>query len=71
MLLIFVRFFCVLETNERFSKTSLQTIVVYLMSSCVNWVFLAQLTHERVEYNVFLFDEPFKGSKSLKIFKIS
>jgi hypothetical protein len=23
----------------------------------------AQLTHERVEYNVFLFDEPLKGSK--------
>jgi hypothetical protein len=31
----------------------------------------AQLTHERVEYNVFLFDKPLKGSKSLKIFKIS
>jgi hypothetical protein len=31
----------------------------------------AQFTHERVEYNVFLFDEPPKGSKSLKIFKIS
>jgi hypothetical protein len=31
----------------------------------------AQLTHERVEYNVFLFDEPLKGSKSLKTFKIS
>jgi hypothetical protein len=30
-----------------------------------------QFTHERVEYNVFLFDEPLKGSKSLKIFKIS
>jgi hypothetical protein len=29
-----------------------------------------QFTHERVEYNVFLFDEPLKGSKSLKIFKI-
>jgi hypothetical protein len=26
---------------------------------------------ERVEYNVFLFDETLKGSKSLKIFKIS
>jgi hypothetical protein len=25
----------------------------------------AQFTHERVEYNVFLFDEPLKGSKSL------
>jgi hypothetical protein len=30
----------------------------------------AQITQERVEYNVFLFDEPLKGSKSLKIFKI-
>jgi hypothetical protein len=29
------------------------------------------LAHEPVEYNVFLFDEPRKGSKSLKIFKIS
>jgi hypothetical protein len=28
-------------------------------------------THERVEYNVFWFDELLKGSKSLKIFKIS
>jgi hypothetical protein len=31
----------------------------------------AQITQERVEYNVFLFDEPLKGSKLLKIFKIS
>jgi hypothetical protein len=31
----------------------------------------AQITQERVEYNVFLFDVPPKGSKSLKIFKIS
>jgi hypothetical protein len=30
-----------------------------------------QFTQERVEYNVFLFDEPLKGSKSLKTFKIS
>jgi hypothetical protein len=30
-----------------------------------------QFTQERVEYNVFLFDEPLKGPKSLKIFKIS
>jgi hypothetical protein len=30
-----------------------------------------QFTQERVEYNVFLFDEPLKGSKSLKILKIS
>jgi hypothetical protein len=26
---------------------------------------------KRVEYDVFLFDEPLKGFKSLKIFKIS
>jgi hypothetical protein len=31
----------------------------------------AKITQERVEYNVFLFDKPLKGSKSLKIFKIS
>jgi hypothetical protein len=31
----------------------------------------AQFTHERVEYNIFLFDEPLKGSKSLKTFKIN
>jgi hypothetical protein len=31
----------------------------------------AQIPQERVEYNVFLFDEPLKDSKSLKIFKIS
>ncbi|KAJ3616884.1 hypothetical protein MTP99_009145, partial [Tenebrio molitor] len=31
----------------------------------------AQITQERVEYNIFLFDKPLKGSKSLKIFKIS
>jgi hypothetical protein len=56
-------------------------IVVYSTSSCVNWTFFGmseptsakktQYTHERVEYKVFLFDKPFKGSKSLKIFKIS
>jgi hypothetical protein len=55
-------------------------IVVYLTSSCVIWAFFgmsgprvpkkAQITQERVEYNVFLFDEPPKGTKSLKIFKI-
>jgi hypothetical protein len=33
----------------------------------------AQITQQRVEYNVFLFDEPPppKGSKWMKIFKIS
>jgi hypothetical protein len=31
----------------------------------------AQFTQERVEYKVFLFDEPPQSSKSLKIFKIS
>jgi hypothetical protein len=49
-------------------------IVIYLTSSCVILAprvpKKAQITQERVEY-VFLFDEPLKGSKSLKIFKIS
>jgi hypothetical protein len=31
----------------------------------------AQFTNKRVESNVFLFDEPRKGYKSPKIFKIS
>jgi hypothetical protein len=31
----------------------------------------AQITQGRVEYKIFLFDEPPKGFKSLKIFKIS
>jgi hypothetical protein len=31
----------------------------------------AQITQGRVEYKMFLFDEPPKGFKSLKIFKIS
>jgi hypothetical protein len=30
-----------------------------------------QFTQERVEYVFFLFDDPLKGSKSLKIFKIN
>jgi hypothetical protein len=30
-----------------------------------------QFTQERVEYNVFLFDDRLKGSKSLKILKIN
>jgi hypothetical protein len=54
---------------------------MYLTSSCVNWAFFGmsgprvpkkvQFTQERVEYNVFLFDDRLKGSKSLKIFKIN
>jgi hypothetical protein len=31
----------------------------------------AKFTQERVEYKVFLFDEPLKGSKSPKIIKIN
>jgi hypothetical protein len=30
-----------------------------------------QFTQEQLEYKVFLFDDPLKGSKSLKIFKIN
>jgi hypothetical protein len=54
------------------------TSIVYLTNLCVNWALFgmsgstsAQFTHERVEYKVVLFDKPIKGSKSLKIFKIS
>jgi hypothetical protein len=56
-------------TMREFSKW----ILVYLTSSCVNWVpKRAQFTHERVEYNVFfLFDKPLKCSKLPKIFKIN
>jgi hypothetical protein len=44
---------------------------IYLTSSRVILAFYTQITQEQVEYNVFLFDEPLKSSKSLKIFKIS
>jgi hypothetical protein len=30
-----------------------------------------QFTQERIEYKIFLFDDPFKGPKSLKIFIIN
>jgi hypothetical protein len=70
----------VLLKNKMFFGIRLE-IVVYLRSLFVNWAFFGtqgprvpkkpQFTHERVEYNVFLFDEPLKGSKSLKTFKIS
>jgi hypothetical protein len=55
----------------------MKSIIVYLTNSCVNWAFFGMsakkghFTHERVEYNVFLFEEPVKGSKSIKIFKIN
>jgi hypothetical protein len=49
------------------------TIVVYLtrVLNGPTQAKRAQFTQERVEYNVFLFDELLKGSKALKIFKIS
>jgi hypothetical protein len=52
---------------NRFLIFYLEKIVIYLTSSCVIWAFFgmsgtsakkAQITQERVEYNVFLFDEP-------------
>jgi hypothetical protein len=65
-------------------KGKYEKIIIYLTSSSVILAFFsmsgpgprvpkkkAEITQERVEYNVFLFDEPVKGSKSLKIFKIS
>jgi hypothetical protein len=45
------------ECNERFKGPRIQKKV--------------QFTQERAEYNVFLFDEPLKSSKLLKIFKIN
>jgi hypothetical protein len=60
--------------KEVFEKKKSWKIVVYLTSLCVIGPFLARVghfTHERVEYNVFWFDEPLKSSKSFKIFKIS
>jgi hypothetical protein len=57
--------------NRNFKISFNNITVVYLPSSCVNHAKKAQFTHERAEYNVFLFGEPLKGSKALKIFKIS
>jgi hypothetical protein len=60
----YVLLLTVIQYKQRYIRTSLpcnvsvvDLIVVYL--------------HERVEYNVVLFDEPLKGSKLLKTFKIS
>jgi hypothetical protein len=65
-------------TKFHCSWHQLEIIVVYLTSGPLKreWngplsAKKAQFTQERVEYNVFLFDEPLRGSKSLKIFKIS
>jgi hypothetical protein len=56
-------------------RKSVIKIVVYLTSSCVNWAYLCHkdpnLRTNELNTTFFLFDEPFKGSKSLKIFKIS
>jgi hypothetical protein len=53
------------STTEGLRVTILSTIeliVVYLTSLCVNWEF---------NTTFFLFDEPLKGSKSLKTFTIN
>jgi hypothetical protein len=47
------------------------TLCILIQDCKKKIVVYTQFTHERVEYNVFLFDEPLKGSESLKIFKIS
>jgi hypothetical protein len=57
-----------LSNSFIFVKYIIKLIVVYLMARVPK---TAHFTHDRVESNVFLFDEPLKGSKSLKIFKIS
>jgi hypothetical protein len=70
------RKYCLFHNEKRYlhkrkRPNTILIIVVYLTSLCVNWPKKAQFTHERDEYNVFLFDEPLKGFKSLKTFKIS
>jgi hypothetical protein len=76
---------CITIEENGESKLTSEEIVIYLTSSCVILAFFgmsgpvfkgprvpkAKITQERVEYNVFLFNKPLKGSKSLKIFKIS
>jgi hypothetical protein len=58
--------------NNKTDSTSVLVIVVIVFNEFVcKLAKKGQFTQERVEYNVFLFDEPLKGSKSLKIFKIS
>jgi hypothetical protein len=56
---------------ENFHTPDFPCLLDYILRSWSTRAKKAQLTHERVEYNVFLFDELLKGSKSLKIFKIS
>jgi hypothetical protein len=41
------------------------------LTTCFDCFKFKILDYEIVKYNVFLFDEPLKGPKSLKIFKIS
>jgi hypothetical protein len=44
----------------------------FLKRNTINFLNYALILRRSVvEYNVFLFDKPLKGSKSLKIFKIS
>jgi hypothetical protein len=61
--------------GKSYFRKSVIKIVVYLTSSCVNWAYLCHkdpnLRTNELNTTFFLFDEPFKGSKSLKIFKIS
>jgi hypothetical protein len=55
--------------EEHFCKS--KYISTYLICGDRNSSLFKEFTHERVEYNVFLCDEPLKGSKSIKIFKIT
>jgi hypothetical protein len=68
-IVVFFSFFCSsVENSSLFDEWAFKTLVsLAFYNSPKN----AQFTHERVEYNVFLLDEPFKGSKSLETFKIS
>jgi hypothetical protein len=71
----------IINQVDVYCKNLIKKMVVYSTSSCVIWAFFgmsgprvpkkAQITRERVEYNVFLLDEPLKGPKSLKMLKNS
>jgi hypothetical protein len=53
---------------EQISPDIIEIIVVYLNEFVPK---KAQFTHERIECNVFLFDEHLKGSNHLKYLKLA
>jgi hypothetical protein len=57
--------------NHIFYKRKRMKKLALFLTDIKNSSLFDEFTHERVEYNVFLFDVPLKGSNSLKTFKIS